>query len=157
MQQLPVTIHKTLWGSVGIFLLGVACLGVLFAALLDLQRDPWADPAVMFATAVLVVALSVAFITIWLWVYSLSHLTISDQGVTVVRWSSLFHRQTVATEWSDIQDVSAVTSGFFAQMLGFGTLNIQTAGSRQTIRMVMIPQVEYWAGLINGLADEATA
>jgi len=117
---------------------------------------PGADPNVMFFLGAFIVVLVAAFFLVWLRVYSISYVYLDSAGLTAVNWQSLFNKQNVQAEWSDVEDVSVVTSGFFAQMLGFGTLNIQTAGTRENVRMVMVPNAEHWQEVINYYQNLAT-
>lgn len=156
-QALPVTISKSVVGLVGIFLLAVASLTVVFWGFVESLKTPWADPLVMFSISTLTIALIAAFFVVWIRVYSLSSITLTTAGISVTYWATLFHRQVLDTEWSDVEDVSAVTSGIFAQLLDFGTVNVQTAGTRQNIRMTMVPNAEYWRQVINERQDAATA
>lgn len=156
MQPLPVTVDKHWAGQLGIFLLGVAGLGLVFWALLESYRTPWADPLIMFSLSVLLVAFIVAFTAVWLRVYSLSYFTLTPEGIVVVQWNSLFHSQKTVTEWSDVEDASSVKSGIFAQLLPFGTVNVQTAGTIQNLRLTMAPNPDYWVEVINYYQDQST-
>lgn len=156
MQPLPVTVDKTWVGQVGIALLGLTALGLVFWALFESYLNPWADPLIFFSLSVLVVAFIVAFTAVWLRVYSLSNFTLTPEGIVVVQWNSLFHSQRTLTEWSDVEEASAVKSGIFAQLLPFGTVNVQTAATIQNVRLTMAPQPDYWADVINHYQDTAT-
>lgn len=155
-QPLPVTIYKTVWGQLGIFFLAFATLLAIFWALDESFKTPWADPMVMLGIGTLVVALVTAYFVVWLYQYGLSYVTLTSDGLVAVNWKTLFHKQDVQAEWYRVQDVSVVASGFFAQMLGFGTLNVQTAGERQAVRLTMLPNVEYWQDVVASYADAAT-
>lgn len=155
-QSLPVTIYKHWAGLVGLFLAGFASIALVVYALATSFQVPWADPGVMFAISVLIIALIAAVTVISMYVYTLSYFTLDQDGITVVRWTTLFHNQKTTTEWSDIEDVSAVKSGIFAQLLPFGTINVQTAGTLQNIRMTFTPDSDYWLEVIDYYQRQAT-
>jgi len=155
-QPLPVSIYKHWAGALGLFLIGTASLLLVFWALAMSYEFMWGDPWLMFLISVLIVFVIAAITGISIYVYYLSYFKLSDAGITVVKWSTLFHSQTTTTEWSDIQDVSAVKSGIFAQLLPFGTVNVQTSGTLQNLRMTFTPDADYWREVVAYYADQAT-
>lgn len=156
IDALPVTINKTWLGQVGIALGGILTIVLLTYGFYNWAFLPGINQEAVAWLGIFVVVLVAAFTVIWLRVYSLSYITLTVAGVQAVYWATLFNRQVIDTEWSDIEDVSAVTSGIFAQLLNFGTVNIQTAGTLQNIRMVMIPNAEHWRVVINHYQDQST-
>lgn len=155
-QSLPVTIYKHWIGYVAIALLGVAVIGLVLGAFWAGAAVPGVDTSLLFALAVFAVALVAAATIITLYVYSLSYIELTQDGLVAVNWKSLFVKQDVQAEWVRVQDVSVVASGIFAQLLGYATLNIQTAGTTQATRMTMVPSADYWQQVIAYYADQAT-
>lgn len=155
-QQLPVTIYKHWIGYVAIFFGGLGVLGLVLWGLYEAFQTPFADPLVMMLIATLCVALVVAVVAVMLRQYSLSYLMLTSDGVVAVNWLTLFAKNDVQAEWFRIQDVSVVTGSIFGLLIGYGTLNIQTAGSYQNIRMTMVPNAADWQKVIAEYADKAT-
>jgi len=156
MDALPVTVRKSWIGLVGIALGAIASIGLILWGAWSAAGIPYADKGVLFAIAVLVVALVAAFFIVWMYVYSLSYVELTTDGLKAVNWKSLFNKQTVEQEWVRVQNVAAVQSGIFATMLNFGTLIIPSAGTIEALKMVMVPNVEHWQKVIMTYADMAT-
>ena len=154
--QLPVTIYKHWIGYVAIFLTGLLVMALVYWGLLQSIQSPWADPMIMFTFAVVIMGLVTVVVIERILVYSFASLTLTEDGITAINYSTLFAKKDSTTEWFRVQDVSVVTGSIFNLVFKFGTLNIQTAGTTQAIRMTMVPNVEYWQAIVSQLADQAT-
>lgn len=154
-QSLPVTITKNWVGYVAITLTGLLLLGLAFWAFFSSVTHPWVDPLLYYSLAVFVTVLIVAGTSISLRVYSLSYITLTQDGVQAMNYLSLFASQDMQAEWVRVQDVSVVKGGL-GGIIGYGTLHIQTAGTVQKIDMTMVSDPEKWQSVIEYYADVAT-
>jgi uncharacterized membrane protein YdbT with pleckstrin-like domain len=155
-QPLPVTIPKHWAGYLAIFLVGAGVMGLLMLGLYESFYSPWADPMVMFLIAALVIFLVAAVTIVQLYVYSLSTLTLTQDGIVAVNYLTLFVKKDAQLEWVRVQQCSVVAGNIFAGLLGFASLNIQTAGGYQDARMTIVPNADYWQSVIQYYADLAT-
>ena len=87
---------------------------------------------------VLVILLTYAGITL----YYLSKLVVSTDQINVVYWPWLFASSEAVCEWSDVEDITIVQPGFFALILGFGTVTIETAGTKPNLTLSYLPGPE---------------
>lgn len=154
--ELPITIRKHWLGYVALFLAGVSSVLATVWGFYALAQNPEFDQVLMFSMLIFIVFVIVAITAVALYVYSLSYITLTLEGLQAVNWLSLFAKQNVVAEWSRVQDVAVVTGGVFALVFVYGTLNIQTAGTTQKLRMTMVPKAEYWQSIIQQLSSQAT-
>ena len=151
MQQLPATISKHWFGYVIIVGAGLLIAGLLGVASYSFYVNGLALELFAFTFFFAVVALLLTIVQIW--VYSLSYVELTEAGIHVVNWRTLFVKTDVTTEWERVQDVSVATGSTWALLFNYGTLVIQTAGTSQELRMTMIPDAEYWQALIQANAS----
>ena len=156
MEQLPVEIHKHWFGYVVIAFTGAALIALAWIGLLDLISGGIIDPTVGVGFGSLAVILIAAVTIIQLYVYGLSYLKISEQGLEVKNWVTLFIRNNPSVEWVDISRVSE-TRAVFGQWFDFGTIEVRTTDGDMPIRFTMTPDADRWRRLIDARADLATA
>jgi hypothetical protein len=153
--ELPVTIYKSWVGYILILLVGLTVAAVPWVGIFMLGYSDDLDDTsfwMLVITRILVLVVMVER----LYVYTLSYITLTKDGIKAENWSSLFYQVDVESEWVRVQDVSIQTSNLFSLLLSFGTVTIQTAGTAQDRRMTMVPNVEALRDLISRLADQAT-
>ena len=74
------------------------------------------------------VLLSVSILTVGYYIYRQNKLIITDMHLIQVVQRGLFSRSVSQLSMARVQDVSAVRTGFFATMLDYGTIEVETAG-----------------------------
>lgn len=154
-QPLPVTIYKSVVGLLAIFGAGLSVIVLAIFGVYDLWIT--GDRDLLVGGFLALIILVVALITIErIYVYSLSTIELTADGVVAINYRTLFARVDSKTEWFRVQDVSVVTGGIFNSLFNYGTLHIQTSGSQQQIRMTMVPRADYWQEIIAAYADQAT-
>lgn len=156
MQSLPVTIHRTWFGLFLIFLVGAGLITVLWAVLMEMLEARMLEPVVVFAIGVFAIVLVLLATLVQAYVYSLSRVIITDDGITVQNWLTLFASTDETFEWLRVSRATVRKSSIFAQLLGYGTLSIETNGGVNQVIAKWIPDVEKWQDLIQARADEAT-
>ncbi|TFC63732.1 hypothetical protein E3O62_02585 [Cryobacterium sp. TMT2-15-1] len=153
--ELPVTIWKSWVGYFWILLVGLTVAAIPWAGIFTLGYSGDLDETsfwMLVITSILVLVVMVER----LYVYNLSYITLTKDGIKAENWSSLFHQVDAETEWLRVQDVAIHTNNLFSLLFSFGTVTIQTAGTGQEMRMTMVPNVEALRDVISQLADQAT-
>lgn len=152
--ELPSTIKKPWFGYLVISLVGFGLMALIYAGIWSLWRTgDLSEPTYYMLGIVSILVLLITMVE--LYIYSLSYIGLTEDGLKAENWSSLFFQVDVDTEWVRVQDVTVETGSIFALMFGFGTLTIQTAGTAQNLRMTMVPSVEAWRDVISSFADQA--
>jgi uncharacterized membrane protein YdbT with pleckstrin-like domain len=72
--------------------------------------------------------LSISILTVGYYIYRQNKLIITDMHLIQVVQRGLFSRSVSQLSMVRVQDVSAVRKGFFATMLDYGTIEVETAG-----------------------------
>lgn len=93
-------------------------------------------PAVAgFVAAVWLLAIWMILFTIWT-NYYLDIWIVTDKRIINIDQLHLFKRDVSTLRMERVQDVKVETHGFFATMLGFGNLQVQTAGPEASFYMI---------------------
>jgi hypothetical protein len=138
----PIIIKKAGIGLVAILLSGLILFAVLlFAMYQSLTANGTHGLTLVVAFAAVVVLLATA---VQAYVYSLSQVVLTDAGMKVASWNSLFSESEADTLYQHIEDVDVKRSGVFAMVFGYGTLYVQTAGTERNLKLPMIANAEYW-------------
>jgi hypothetical protein len=156
MQTLPVTIKKSWFGYVIIAITGLAVIGLLWVGFYSYLIDAPAAPQLVFGLGAIAIVLTVLITIVQLYVYSLSFITLTTEGVTVKNWLTLFVSTDEVFEWVKLTKVEAAKGGIFGQVIGYGTLSLGTSDGSQLVNMKVIPNVEYWQIFIESKAAEST-
>lgn len=151
MDQLPITIRRSFFGYVIILFWGLLLLAALIGAVyiggmsgtINRQTFDAAGLAALFIFAGVVIAL---------YVYHLSYITLTAQGIESNNFGSLFFNTDSMTEWQKVQAVDVIKPGFFAEIFNYGTLLIQSAQTTQRLRLTFTPNVEHWQQYIQDKA-----
>lgn len=152
--QAPTVIRKHWFGLVVIVLAALIVELALVLAMVTMYDQGSLTPNLYaFLGTIMIVVLLIDLVTAY--VYRLSSIVLTDAGITIANWQTLFFSNTAVCEWNQVEDVQAKQGGVFAQILGFGTLLIQTAGTQTNITMTMVPRVQYWRSYIEKKAAEA--
>ncbi|MEO7617462.1 MAG: PH domain-containing protein [Candidatus Saccharibacteria bacterium] len=72
--------------------------------------------------------LSISILTVGYYIYRQNKLIITDMHLIQVVQRGLFSRSVSQLSMVRVQDVSAVRKGFFATILDYGTIEVETAG-----------------------------
>lgn len=143
----PITVHKSIIG-----LIGITAGGLVFLGLLALLAYFFAGAGVLAGEVlhlVVIGGLLVMAITGGIaWTYWNSTIVMDDTGITVTNWNSLFSYTAAATKWSELEDVDCSQTTIWAQLFGYGTLLVQTAGTQTNLQMSMVASVKKWNSYI---------
>lgn len=95
-----------------------------------------------------------ALAILWSWVLAITYwrstIRLDSNGITVTSYRGLFFSTTAQADWSEIQDVAYTRGGILASWLDYGTVLVQTAGTRTNLELSMVPSPDALAGYIDG-------
>ena len=147
MQSLPVTIKKHPIGYVFIALVGLGATAIVWALMFSLWRSGDLDEITYWMLGFASI-LSLIITMVQLYVYSLSYILLTDDGLKVKNWRTLFVSQDAEAGWKRVQDVSWTTGSIWSLLFNYGALEVQTAGTKQRLVMTMVPNAEYWQAVM---------
>ncbi|RAN77997.1 hypothetical protein B5P43_18370 [Bacillus sp. SRB_336] len=151
MQAQPTIIRKHWFGLLVVLVAGLVVeLAFVLAMTAMFDQGTLTPNNYAFLGTVMIIVLLIDLVVAY--VYHLSNITLTDAGITVTNWSTLFFSITAVCEWNQVEDVMAKQGGVFAQLLLFGTVLVQTAGTERNLRMTMVPRVQYWRSTIEAKA-----
>lgn len=149
MGNLPLTINRSIIGYVIRILYGIGAIVLLFAGLAYTVYIMGSVPGA-WLPAILLYLILVGFGTlVSLYLYSLSFIDVTETGVRVQHWTSLFSDTEANLAWTDITHVSSDQRGILAELFGYGTLIIATADGLPDSRLTWVARADYWANLLN--------
>lgn len=152
MNSQPIIIKKSLFGLFLIYLVGLSAAALVLAGLYFLAANGILVIQLFIAGSVLLILiLIITFIQAY--VYRLSQITITDTELTILNYYSLFYSVESRCPWNEIEDVNVTRGNIFAQVLDFGLLVVETAGTRPNIEMTMTPTPEHWRDFIANKAE----
>jgi hypothetical protein len=152
MDILPITIHKSWFGYLQILVVGLLVIAGVIGVLIFLGSTHGLTVSTFYtlgAFGILFLLLTI----IQLYVYGLTTVVLTTTGITVTNWTSLLTDQDSELDWTKVQDVASRQDGFFPEVIGYGTLLIQTAGADKSFEVPMIPDVDHWVDVINKQAS----
>jgi hypothetical protein len=156
MQQLPVRIYKHWIGYVAIALAGLSVIGFFWAGLGSLLEQPGINQMLVLGIAAVALLATAAITIVLIYVYGLSYLELTDEGVTAKNWSTPFTSRTEQSEWLRVTRASALIGGIFGRVFNYGTVSVETNGGSNQIVFTYLPRPEYWQQVIQEKADQAT-
>lgn len=156
METLPVTIYRTWFGLFLILATGWSVIVLLWLAMEELFLSGVLGADVVWGISLFTIVL-VALVTIVQgYVYTLSNVTILEEGIVVKNWITLFVSTDQSFEWARVSRASVNKGSIFGQLLNYGTLTIETNGGQVQVIAKWIPDIERWQALIQEKADAAT-
>ncbi len=154
MTTQPILIRKHWFGLFLIYLSGFLAVALILGAMYVLILQGTMSVQLYATLSVILVIILLATL-VSAYVYRLSSIVLTDVGMTVTNWNSLFFSNVAVCEWKQLQDVDVKKGGVFSQVLDYGTLLVQTAGTERNLEIPMIPRVEHWRDYIAATADAA--
>lgn len=85
------------------------------------------------------------FLLIYSYIYRESRLVVTSSNLSQTMQLGLFNRKISKLSMASVEDVSAVQKGFFATVLNFGTLIVETAGEQQNFSFSYCPNPNHYA------------
>lgn len=95
-----------------------------------------------------VIVLAVLVVIMTTMVYRQNRLIVTDRNITQILQYGLFSRKVSQLNMVNVEDVTAVQSGFLSTIIGYGTLTIETAGEQANFKFTYCPRPGYYAKVI---------
>lgn len=106
-------------------------------------------PGVMMASLTLVYLVAVVFITgMSIWIFRQNRLVLTDHHIVEYTQRGIFNHTVSQFSLIKLQDVSASQQGLVANMFGYGTISIQTAGEAENFVFTQVPDPQDLANQI---------
>jgi len=106
-------------------------------------------PAAIIGSLVLVYVAIVAFITILsIWIFRQNRLVLTNHHIVEYTRRGLFNHTTSQFSLIKLQDVSAAQKGLMANIFGYGTITIETAGEEENFVFQQVPNPQTLANRI---------
>ena len=100
--------------------------------------------------------LSIVMIISYLWFNFISYYfnigLVTNKRIIDMDYHSVLFREISETNFDQIEDVSALSSGYFASLFNFGDVFVQTAGTNINIQFLKVPRAGEVVSIINRLA-----
>lgn len=142
---LPMTIRRSYLGLFLIFFAGAVVLVFLIYVGYKLNTQQHADPiAAQLAMFMAVVVMLVTLVSMY--VYWGAKLVMTDSGLQVLRYTTLFWSTQSTVSWADIQEVSITEAGLLKSLTGVGGILVQPASAIPTLSLS-------WVGNVDSLRD----
>lgn len=149
-----VTIRRHPFGIVALYLqaivgLGVA-LGLIYFLIPGLLSDENREQAFRYLSmfGVVATALTAIFLLIATAIYHQNKWVVTDDSITQFTQIGLFRRQISELSMANIEDVTAEQLGLLAELFGFGTLKVETAGERSNFHFLYCPTPNKYAKIV---------
>jgi len=156
MQAQPTIIRKHWFGLLVILLTGLVVeLAFVLAMTAMFFQGTLTPNLYAFLGTIMIIVLLIDLVVAY--VYRLSSIVFTENGITITNWQTLFFSNTAVCEWNQVEDVMAKQGGVFSQLLLFGTILVQTAGTERNLKMTMVPRVQYWRATIEAKATTTPA
>lgn len=84
----------------------------------------------------------VLFTLLSLWFYYWPVLIYGTSNVTITNWLTFFSSVQAEAEWIEIEDVTVRKPGILAQLFDYGTITIETAGTKPNLSISRMPHAE---------------
>lgn len=152
-ERVVTIVRRTFAGIVLIYLETLAAILALAALVIlafpGLFSSLSANSAAwLFAAGVFALALIFFMLFLATYIYKQSKLIVTNKNLIQVLQRGLFSRKVSRLSMSNVEDVSAESSGFLPTFLGYGTLTVETAGEEENFIFPYCPTPEKYADRI---------
>lgn len=112
--------------------------------------------SIVYDLAFLLIALFLVYIMFLKWVnYYLDSYLITNQRLLSVDQEGMFHRRVAEADVGNVQDVKVLVKGFFATLIKFGNVRVQTASAdSRTLYLDDVPAPYILKDLVLKLAEK---
>jgi hypothetical protein len=116
----------------GILLLITFVLSIYLPNTMPVLQGPFL--AAVFDFVIMLIILFIFYTAFLTWThYYLDAYIVTNQRVLTIDQIDFFHRKISEADIGNVQDIEVIVNGFFASILNFGDVRVQTAGADQRI------------------------
>lgn len=151
---LPTTIRRSYTGLFLIFLVGAVVEGFLIYLGGKIAAQPNTAPIVPQLAMFMAVVVGLIVI-VSMWVYWGAKLVLTDKGLQVLRFHTLFWSTQSTVSWADVEEVTISSPGILKGLTGIGGILVQSAGSVPNLSITWIGNVDSLRDFIAAQADAA--
>lgn len=126
-------------------IIGVGMAYFLLPSVLEDTDSAFAIANIFVGIAIILAILVVVIATI---VYRQNRIIVTDRNITQILQYGLFNRKVSQLNLVNVEDVTSIQNGFLATLVGFGDLNIETAGEQVNFHFTLCPRPGYYAKII---------
>jgi uncharacterized membrane protein YdbT with pleckstrin-like domain len=146
------------FGIIAIYLLCLFGIVSAFFTVTVFLPDSFGTSAQVYSIIALISIIVGIFLVIAMivatYVYKQSRLTVTSKNVVQVQQGGVFTRKISQISLANVEDVTSVQKGVLAQIFGFGTIKIETAGEQVNFIFNYAPQPARIAKIILNAKDE---
>jgi uncharacterized membrane protein YdbT with pleckstrin-like domain len=115
-----------------ILLLITFCLSIYLPNIIPLLQESFL--AAVFDFVIMLIILFIFYTAFLTWThYYLDAYIVTNQRVLTIDQIDFFNRKVSEADIGNVQDIEVIVNGFFASILNFGDVRVQTAGADQKI------------------------
>lgn len=135
-EEVKIVFRRSIFFLIMPYILNLVLLIILLVSAtilpnnITILQDPFIGAIFDFIiTLIILFILLTAFLT-WMHYY-LDAYIVTNQRILTIEQIDLFHRKVSEADIGNVQDIEVVAKGFFASIIHFGDVRIQTAGADQ--------------------------
>lgn len=158
-ERVLTVVHRSLAGLVGIYAVAIVAVAAAVGLVIAVAPGTFqTSDASISSSLSAVIAMSAIFLAVILFVatyiYRQSRLLVTDKSLVQILQKTLFIRKVSRLSMSNVEDVNEEQRGIFANIFGYGTLTVQTAGTEDNFIFTLCPNP---AGLADRIIDARQA
>lgn len=147
-------IHRT-WLGIALITVGALfTIALLVAAICYTHITGILTPD-LFTALGLGILLVILVAYVWAYVYWLSVIEVSPDKIVVVQWFTLFSSRQAEAEWIEVNDITSAQPGIVSQLAGYGTLVVETAGTKPNLTLSYMANPEQLQAQLMDYVDKA--
>ncbi len=143
-EQVLTTVHRSLIGLAGIYLVAIAAIAAILILTLTLSPNTFDTSSTNMSLAlsamiIVAAALLVLILFTVTHIYRQSRLLVTDKSLVQVMQKTLFNRKVSRLSMSNVEDVNEEQRGILSSIFNYGTLTVQTAGTEDNFVFTLCP------------------
>lgn len=131
-----------------VFIGVIIALGLMFFLIPTVMEDTDQAFVVALILSGVTIALATMMVVLATLVYRQNRLIVTDRNITQILQYGLFNRKVSQLNLVNVEDVTSLHNGIFANIFGYGVLKIETAGEQANFNFTFCPRAGYYAKVI---------
>jgi membrane protein YdbS with pleckstrin-like domain len=143
-ESILTVVHRSVIGLIGIYMVASIALLAIVGLVIALSPDTFrTSDNELSGSLMAVIALAAVLLGLILfaatYIYRQSRLLVTDRSLVQIMQKTLFIRKVSRLSMSNVEDVSEEQRGILANIFGYGTLTVQTAGTMENFIFTLCP------------------